>query len=212
MNTERIKLRALNKKDYKAVENIIRQTWHYDDICHDKKAAAHMARLYLRSCLKEATYTCVAEKDGQLLGLILGKSMTAPIPHKIRATLSQAAAIITLLSTKNGRKLSKMFGSFSKIDAQLLKSTGRQFDGEICLFAVTQAACGHGIGKKLFKALESYMHSQHTKSLYLFTDTTCTYQFYENQGMTRLTQKTLSLPAPINYKLDKFVYAIDFPT
>lgn len=209
MNMKEIRLRVLEKKDYLAVENIIRQTWHYDEICQDKKAAARMARLYLRSCLKEASYSCVAEKDGQVIGLILGKSMSDRVPHKFRIALSQAAAVAMLLSTKNGRKISKMFGGFSQIDSELLKSTNRQFDGEVCLFAVTEAARGYGIGKMLFKSMEAYMYSQHVKTLYLFTDTTCTYQFYEKQGMKRSAQKTIQLPPPINYKLQKFLYATE---
>lgn len=209
MNTERIQLRPLTKADYPAAENIIRQTWHYDDICKSSVTARRLARLYLRGCLMGATYSCVAEMDGQILGLILARSDHDKMKGKLRAGLSEAGAVIALLSGREGRKVCKMFGGFSKIDDELLKSTGDNFDGEVCLFAVTEAARGLGIGKMLFGAMKAYMYSQHVKNIYLFTDTTCTYQFYEKRGLRRLAGRAVKLPEPIHFKLHMFVYGTE---
>ncbi len=52
-------------------------------------------------------------------------------------------------------------------------------DGEI-LFLAADPECGvKGIGTALLKALEE---KEKGKTMYLFTDDGCTYQFYEHRG------------------------------
>lgn len=74
MNSEHITLRPITRKDYPFIEDIIRKTWKYDALSSNPKDAKHMARLYLRSCLLRATFSCVAAVDGKVLGVILAGS------------------------------------------------------------------------------------------------------------------------------------------
>ena len=69
MNSEHITLRPITRKDYPFIEDIIRKTWKYDALSSNPKDAKHMARLYLRSCLLRATFSCVAAVDGKVLGV-----------------------------------------------------------------------------------------------------------------------------------------------
>lgn len=39
------------------------------------------------------------------------------------------------------------------------------------------------MGKELFQLLLKYMKGQRIENIYLFTDTSCNYGFYEHQGM-----------------------------
>lgn len=68
-------------------------------------------------------------------------------------------SIASLYITREGRSVSKIFGCVSSID------------------------------EELFHSLLSYMRSEHIQQFFLFTDTSCNYQFYEHQGMTRGCQK-----------------------
>lgn len=51
-----VQLRKYRKQDFKALENIIRETWHYDEFS-SPKTAAKLARVFLSSCLTNYTFS-----------------------------------------------------------------------------------------------------------------------------------------------------------
>lgn len=210
MNQNDITLRPARKEDYPQLENLIRKTWNYDTLSGNPKDARHMSRLYLRSCLTRATYSCVAEADGRVLGVILAHSENDPVRGRIRRILSQLMSVLLLYSTKTGRQIGRFFGRFDSVDTELLNSSHRTFGGEICLFAIEKEARGAGLGKELFAAALDYLKSRGADSFYLFTDTSCTYQFYEKRGMVRLAEQAVDLAPQVNYKLNMFLYGYEF--
>ena len=64
-----IELREYQKQDFKALETIIRETWHYDDFS-TSKTAVKLARVFLSSCLTNYTFSRVAVVDGNVAGII----------------------------------------------------------------------------------------------------------------------------------------------
>ena len=54
-----IELREYQKQDFKTVETIIRETWHYDEFS-SQKTAVKLARAFLSSCLTNYTFSRVA--------------------------------------------------------------------------------------------------------------------------------------------------------
>ena len=66
---------------------------------------------------------------------------------------------------------------------------------------------GKGIGKQLFQSALDYMKEQKLNTLYLFTDTSCNYEFYEHQGMIRKGEKkqTLNVNGQ-SAKMNFFIY------
>ena len=56
--TMQIELREYQKQDFKALETIIRETWHYDDFS-TSKTAVKLARVFLSSCLTNYTFSRV---------------------------------------------------------------------------------------------------------------------------------------------------------
>ena len=63
-------------------------------------------------------------------------------------------------------------------------------DGEMTFFAVDPERLGQGIGTVLLEALESELSG---KTLFLYTDTGCTWQFYEHRGYERAQQRQIVL-------------------
>lgn len=183
-----IKTRTYQKQDAFYLENIIRRTWHYDDFA-GPKTAAKLARVFLSSCLANCTYSQVALYEQTPVGIILGKKadgFRCPLKRRLR----QIKDIVSVLLTKEGRAAFRIFGGVNGVDEQLLKECGKDYAGELALFAVSPDYRGYGIGKKLFSSVLSYMKEEKVDDFYLFTDTTCNYGFYEHQGMTRRCEKS----------------------
>lgn len=209
MNQKRsaaVTIRALKKEDYPQVEQIISDTWHYQMLSPDPKDAAHMARLYLRSGLVRHTFARVAVKNGRILGILLGRHHLSAPRFRIRAKLSMLYSACLLLSSKQGRKIARLFSGFDAADKQLLENTHTDFDGELVLFALAGPARGHGIGKALLAEFLAYMKKEQAKQFFLFTDTTCTYEFYEHNGFQRIGALQKQLPILPDKKIEMYIY------
>lgn len=182
-----LELREYRKEDFKVLEKIIRKTWHYDDFS-SPKTAQKLARVFLSSCLTNYTFSRVALDQGKPIGIILANNKAK---HKcpIKLRLQQIKAIISLLISKEGRKVSKIFRSVNGIDQHLLNECGVKYPAELALFAVDSSYRGKGVGKILFQTVLEYMKKEELKQFYLFTDTSCNYGFYEHQGMIRKIEK-----------------------
>lgn len=61
-------------------------------------------------------------------------------------------------------------------------------DGELLFLAIDPEKMGQGIGSFLLSQLESQLPG---KTMYLFTDSACTYQFYDRRGFTRAGEKEI---------------------
>ncbi|MDO4276850.1 MAG: GNAT family N-acetyltransferase [Eubacteriales bacterium] len=185
---EEITLRQFLPEDSAALETIIRETWNYDQLC-SPKTAARLAKVYLYSCLTNQTFTQVALYKGVPVGIIMGKNnSTHKCPVNLR--LKQFFSVISLYISREGRNVSNIFKNVSTIDKELLQKSPLTYDGEVAFFAVSPRYRGKGIGKILFNSLLEYMRSENIHIIYLYTDTTCNYAFYEYQGMYRRCQKT----------------------
>ena len=200
-----ITLRDYQKQDFKALEDIIRKTWHYDDFS-SPKTASKLARVFLSSCLTNYTFSRVAVDNGIPVGIILANNKSL---HKCPLSLKfqQIRAVISLFLSKEGRKVSKIFENVNGIDKQLLSECGKSYPAELALFAVNSSYRGKGIGKILFQSVLDYMNEQKINEFYLFTDTSCNYGFYEHQGMIRRCEKEhLFNIKGQNAKMNFFIY------
>lgn len=175
--------REYREQDRSALEDIVRMTWHYDALC-SPKTAARLAKVYLSSCLANQTYTQVAVIDGMPAGIIMANDRKEHrCPLHLRAKM--ITAVISLYLSREGRSVTKIFGCVNGIDKDLLKQCGWNYRGELAFFAVSEKYRGKGVGKRLFQKASEYMRGQGITEFFLFTDTSCNYQFYEHQGMIR---------------------------
>ena len=179
----KILYRAYQPKDHAALAAIIRETWQYDKICSPKHAKL-LAGVYLNRCLTNQTYTQVAVADGVPVGIIMGKNIEK---HKcpLRLWLNLMCSVILLFSSKEGRKISKIFFCVNSINDNFLQNSPFEYQGEVAFFVINSRYRGLGIGQKLFDHVKDYMRQENLQRFFLFTDTTCNYPFYEHQGMSR---------------------------
>lgn len=187
MEKDNIIFREYRKEDREYIEDMIRKTWNYDKFC-SPKVAKKMAKTYFINCFANQTYTKVATIENKVVGIIMGKQVKkfkCPIWLRIKQIISN----ISIYLSKEGRSAIKIFGNVTKIDDILLKETNKNYDGEVALFVMDSDYRGKGIGGKLFKYLLDYMKEIKANEIFLFTDTSCNYKFYEHKGMNRRGEK-----------------------
>ncbi|MFR4988087.1 GNAT family N-acetyltransferase [Anaerotruncus colihominis] len=190
---EQIVLREYRKSDRPALIDIIRYTWQYDKFASGK-TAQKLAGAYLDSCLTNQTFTQVALVDEIPVGIIMVKNRRE---HKcpLSLRLNLIGSVMSLLFSKEGRMVTKIFTKVEEIDRQLLKDSRMDYQGEVAFFAVNSKYRGMGLGRKLFEAAQDYMKDRQIGRFFLFTDTTCNYPFYEHRGMKRRGEHTHTFEA-----------------
>lgn len=66
--------RKIRKSDKEAVKRIINESFCLYSYVDNKSVLDSFLNVYLYSCLSEATFTCVAEIDGKVIGVIMGNA------------------------------------------------------------------------------------------------------------------------------------------
>ncbi|MBY7699036.1 GNAT family N-acetyltransferase [Vibrio harveyi] len=77
----------------------------------------------------------------------------------------------------------KVFSGFLRNDCAG-EQDAAMFDGEINLFIVSVKLRGRGIGSLLLERYVKFCRTNELKKIFLWTDLTCNYKFYLNQGFT----------------------------
>ena len=199
--------REVKEEDYPELAKLISDTWKYEQLCGEREAAQHLSRLYLKSCLQNQTFTQVAVSDGKVVGVIMGRSNRAAKKASLKSALSLLGDAAKLRSSKAGRQISELFREFSELNKELLAECRQYFDGELVFFAVNADFQGLGIGRKLLGSLLDYLNAEGAHLIYVFTDATCNYTFYEKNGFTRIGEKAKDLRPLIDYSLKMFIYS-----
>ena len=192
MTSSDIQYRPIQSSDYPALEDIIRKTWKYDRL-GSPKLAKQLAEVDLAGRLANQTFTSVALSKGEPVGVIMGTNRAThrkPLKYLVRQWLTTARIALS----KEGRKIGNIFGEIDRVDERLLKDARTDFEAELSFFVVDGNERGSGVGKQLYQQFLDYMETENLKTFFLFTDTTCTYGFYEHQGLKRLAEEPMDIP------------------
>lgn len=156
---------------------------------------------YLREVLIKSTWSQVAVIDGRVVGIITGRlkgQAWLPNRRRNRLRLGMHAAKIAVTGWGRLSGLRQQFG-FSTAYAQLHRTASQSvgdLGAELTVFVVDSSTRGTGVGKSLYRAFREQVRQTGGDNFYLYTDTLCSYGFYEKQGMVRAAQEPLTLHLP----------------
>lgn len=204
--------RKLEKSDYYEVQNLISNAFGLHKYVSDEKVFEKVKKMYLYSCLVEQKFNTVAIYKGQIIGVIMGASKNDKF--KISNILNLFILFYYIVSiwflTKNK---SKGYNEVYKAYDEIISDMKNDFDGVLTLFAVKKEAQGLGIGKELLSKLNSYYKKNNTNKIYLYTDDTCSYGFYDYMGFSRLREKRINvIRNNKKEELNIYLYAFDLNT
>ena len=231
-----MKFRPFVFEDIDAVADLVRKMWHCespDGGPIDEELAMLLAKIDFAHYLPPASRIEVAidESDGSILGVTSARiegckpifSDSSSIDSYVQDCISKAE------SMENGRKaLDLQSVDFADTERFILENT-KEIRTELQLFLVSEKSRGTGIGSQLFErflkacgdnaASDSLVSGDSASAcdssacassagarFFLFTDSTCNWQWYQRRGLVRIAQKMSSDPK-IDLGADKFIYA-----
>lgn len=198
-----IEIKDIRKKDYKKAIQFAVKGMHFDWYLNNKFLLNAYGRYFWYLEINRATQILAAYADGEFVGVLLAE---------MKGEEKKQQSILQKIYVKFVDVILK---SFFKGGAGLYEETTKEQlahylksntpDGEIIFLAADPDCKIKGIGTALLNALEK---KEKGKTLFLYTDDACTYQFYEHRGFKRMEEKEVVLVMPKGkVSLTCFVYS-----
>ena len=187
----RIEIKDIQKDDYKKAIQFAIKGMHFDWYLDNKFLLNAYGRYFWYLEINRATQILAAYAEGKFVGVLLAEIKGEKRKHQNFWQKIYVKIVDAIQKTlfKDGAGLYE--NTTKEQLAHYLKTNTP--DGEIIFLAADPDCKIKGIGTALLNALEE---KERGKTLYLYTDDACTYQFYEHRGFKRLEEKEVILEMP----------------
>ncbi|MBP2024651.1 GNAT family N-acetyltransferase [Peptoniphilus stercorisuis] len=209
---EGIIYRQIRKSDYEEIKDLINVSFFIEDYVENDKVLDLELDCELYEALVEQSYTCIAEKDGKVVGVLMGQaksdySVFRHLDHYIKyySNLIKWRILAFLKKDRlaDSKKINETYDYF-------LENSKEEYDGVLSLFIVSEEVRGCGIGKELIRKFKSYLNNEGVEKIYLFTDSFCNYEFYDHLGFKRKNKKIINyLRNNKRNNLDIYLYSYE---
>lgn len=188
--TQTITYRAFAADDFPQAAELVRLAW-----CTElgEPAGNLAAQLELATYLGRATWGLVAEREGELLGVVLGAVHGDEIPQlehwraevaRLEAEVSKDGETAALVQTEMAGVAEE-----DRLEAEYRASGAEENDAALKLLVVSPGARGLGVGGRLFAAGVEHARTSGARGYHLLTDDACDVSFYEHKGLTQAMRK-----------------------
>ncbi len=182
-----ITIKDLKSKDYDIARQYAIEGMKLDCYCKYAHELYFYSRYYFYMELLKATHILAAYENDKLIGILLAQINHEPT--KINSFWLKTFVNSMTYITNKFFKGESIYNNTNKEMLDKYKINNKP-DGEILFFCVDKNVRGKGIGTLLLKELEKVAKG---KKMYLYTDSFCTYQFYEKRGFNREQQRNIEL-------------------
>ncbi|MGN8981944.1 GNAT family N-acetyltransferase [Enterococcus villorum] len=183
-----LEIKELRKKDFnKAIEFTI-NGMNFNKYLENQFALKLYGRYFFYMEMERATNIIAAYIDDKLAGILMVdmKKQEKKYSSFWRKLYVKGFESLMKLIIKDGPN------TYDKANAVMLKDYLKKNSpsGEICFLAADPKIKGKGIGTRLLNELKRL---EQDKLVYLYTDSNCTYQFYEKKGFKRSEEKEIEM-------------------
>ena len=181
----RVIYRPFEKDDFSALASILKDTWH--TYAPNQEYNALEAACDLIHSLEISSFSQVVLVDDVPCGIVLARAEGDRLPHakECHAAMDAFLERMHKLEPKATDEYLSFLEAEQRVNSRLLEQSDLARASQITLLAVSGTARGLGIGSVLLDAATSYVTSRGAKGLYLYTDTDCSWKFYERRGLKR---------------------------
>lgn len=184
----KLEIRDLNKRDYRKAIEFAVKGMHFDRYINKEPALSAYGRYFLYLELQRATHVFAAYMGTRLVGVLI-----ADLRNEEKKYRSLWRSLYVGL-VKLGMKCMAAGGAdlYDAANQKMYEQYTQQAepDGEICFLAADNTVRGQGIGTRLLQALTEKARG---KRVYLYTDSNCTYQFYEHRGFQKIGEEPIRM-------------------
>lgn len=183
-----ITIKNLAKRDFSKVIDFAIEGMNFNRYVDNKLALRLYGRYFLYLELERATQVIAAYIGNKLVGILMAdmKNKSKSFSSFWRSLYVKVFKSIMAIAVKGGADI---YDEANKVMlGKYLKSA--KPDGEICFLAADPTIQGKGIGTQLLNELTK---REKGKLIYLYTDSNCTYQFYENKGFERSEEQEIKM-------------------
>lgn len=183
-----LEIRELKRKDYSKVIQYAIEGMHFNWYLENKVVLNLYGRYFLYLEMMKATHVLAAYYGDELAGVLMCEMKgRKPKYHSFWKSLYvKVVDFVQRTFVKDG------VGPYDETNKEMLANYSKDInlDGEIVFLAANPNIKIKGIGTFLLAELEKI---EAGKRVYLYTDTGCTYQFYEHRGFERVGEKEVTL-------------------
>ena len=181
----RVLYRPFHDADFDALVSVVRKQWHAQS--PNEQTGSLEAISDLSHYLSISTFSQVVAVDNDVRGIVLARAAQAPALNREhwQQVAERAIGQLRDLNAPVAQRWEDYMAREQQVNGELLRQSGCADAGQITLLAVDADTRGLGIGSVLLDAAESYLAAQGSRALYLYTDTDCTWKFYEHRGLKR---------------------------
>ena len=189
-----IQFKELRESDYEKAIDFTLIGMHFDAFF---EKGSELARDYAESfwydeLAKSNEIIAAYDENDEFAGVLLAEIYNKEASEKPSIPESY------LLKQSANPVVSEFDSEYDRVNGEMLSNyrDGNDVDGELCLFAVDPNRKGQGIGSILLAEFEKRVNG---KNIFLYTDSNCTYQFYEKRGFERVDEREIQLgDAPLS--------------
>ena len=181
-------------RDFDDVTGLVTAEWVYDGAGEESRRLG--AALMLARMLQRSTFALVArDAAGVLMGVALGAYGTPGEEWAARYEGLAADLEGALRATDGGRLVLGYQDAELACDEELSRKAEPLLENaaEYVLFVTSPAARGKGVGAAMITRFEDYLLAEGVGGYWLFTDTGCTYDWYDRHGFRRVAMTTPEL-------------------
>ncbi len=173
-------IRDIDKRDFPKIQEFASQGMQFNMYTENRLELYFYTKYFWYLELNRATQVLAAYMDHRLVGVLLADIEGKP---KIYVSLWRKlyVKLVEWIMSIGYKGASDSYDAANKEMLAQFKTLHHP-DGELNFLAVDPTINGKGIGSKL---LDELKHREKGKLIYLFTNTGCSYQFYDRRGFER---------------------------
>lgn len=197
-----ITYRPYQESDAERVKELLDEAFHIHLYTQGSASLTNSAlEGYLRGLLTKSTFAEVAELDGEVVGVVMASIKGQPyLPdrarNRVKSWIYTAKFVLTgLARPKAIIEYYKFEAAYGKLHREAVTKKGDIGD-ELTVFAVHGATRGTGIGRHLYDDFKNRLMEAGHKDYFLYTDSLCSFGFYEKDGMDRTASHDIKITVP----------------
>lgn len=188
--TRNLTWRAFEPGDFERAARLLGRTWLPE---FGEAAQRAASQIELAHYLAASTWSLLAERDGEVLGVVLvaerGREVAGDVDWAgLEARLTRAAEKNEALAEAVRTEMDGVREE-AELEREYAADGPAGADATVKLLIVSPDAKGLGIGGGLFSAALEHLRETGARGYHLLTDDSCDVGFYEHKGLTQAMRR-----------------------